>query len=170
MEELKSYFRLYWILSILLGFNWSWQIIHTNLSVWWVIMGWDGLEFPKCSNCSGCGHSNWWMYIGCKDFKHFYLQSIARRQDDDQINIQIFEWSTISKEMITEKSLSQILSIWKHFLKTGKSRPQTNAYENLSLSLGQHVNVWLGTANLKHPKPLGTTTQMLWAWSVKMFS
>lgn len=119
------------------------RLFIPTLSVWWVIMGWDGLEFPKC-NCSGCGHSNWWMYIGCKDFKHFYLQSIARRQDDDQINIQIFEWSTVSKEMITEKSLSQSLSIWKHFLKTGNSRPLTNAYENLSLSLGAACECLIG--------------------------
>ena len=88
-----------------------------------------------------------------------------------QINIQIFEWNTISKEMTTEKSLSQILNIWKHFLETGNSRPQTNAYENLSLSLGAACGCFvLGTANLKHPRPLGTTTQMLWARSVKVSS
>ena len=64
--------------------------------------------------------------------------------------------------MTTEKSLSQILNIWKHFLETGNSRPQTNAYENLSLSLGAACGCFvLGTANLKHPRPLGTTTQML---------
>lgn len=73
--------------------------------------------------------------------------------------------------MITEKSISQILSIWKHFLETGDSKPQTNAYENLSLSLGAACECFaLGTANLKQPKPLGTSTQVLCARSVKVSS